>query len=85
MFGRQENVFVYVSVTMCLCMCVCVCVCFGFKYPFIDNVKMDEVYVSRGELGWGGAGGRHTTRACFWAREGANRLLVGVRVTTRRI
>lgn len=50
---------------------MCVCVCFGFKYSFIDNVKMK--FMSLGES-WAGGGMQH-----WHAREAAKRLLVGVR------
>lgn len=54
-------------------MCVCVCVRFGFKYSFIDNVKMKFMSL---EESWVGG---HAMRAYFWVREGVNRLLVGLR------
>lgn len=52
---------------------MCVCVCVLPSNIFIDDTKMKFMTL---EESWGG----RKMQACFWVREGANGLLVGVRV-----
>lgn len=60
---------------MCSYTFVCVCVCVLALNIFVDDMKMKFMTL---EESWGGP----KMWACFWVREGAKGLLVGVRVFT---